>query len=124
VVETFTTTKKNKRKKNRSIKKITKYDKIIVDGFELEVDGIFRKKEHFQQVLQRAIKLQTYSFEKKQRRQKFNKQISAGYVGPAYVFTKEDKHTPTPSNTFWGKQLPQLSRQEKRENLSHWMAHV
>jgi len=106
-------------------KKITKYDKVIVDGFELEVDGVFRKKEHFKQTLQRAIKLHKYSFQKQKHRQKLNKQISAGCVGPAFVFrTKNNNHTRKPSNTFWGKQLPQISRQEKRENLSHWMTHV
>ncbi|ETO13270.1 hypothetical protein RFI_24107 [Reticulomyxa filosa] len=107
---------------NKKRPRLSKYDKIIVDGFEIELDGVYRKKEMFQQAIRRAIRLKHATLERKPR-QSLNQLVSSRSAQPAYIFAYDNNKNKKTGGykTFWGKQLKTIKKQEKREGLNHWM---
>ena len=105
--------------------KISKFDKIFVDGIQIEVDGVHRLNLS---ALKRALRMKLFS-SKKQHRIAFNKNMCYGSKEPSFAFCRESAHKKyqrfTPNTfkptSFWGQKLEHLHQKTKSDQLQKWL---
>merc|ERR1712228_168597 len=107
------------RHKLSSKHKLSAFDKVFVDGFQIEVNGVYRLNVS---ALKRALRMKHFK-NRKHHRIPFNKKMSYGSLEPSFAFIantnkKQKKYKPA---TFWGQKLENMSKAVQKDQLQKWM---
>merc|ERR1712228_974063 len=109
------------RHKLSSKHKLSAFDKVFVDGFQIEVNGVYRLNVS---ALKRALRMKHFK-NRKHHRIPFNKKMSYGSLEPSFAFiannTKNKKQKKYKPATFWGQKLQNMSKAVQKDQLQKWM---
>jgi len=105
--------------------KLSKFDQVFVDGFQLEVNGVYRLNIS---ALKRALRMKHFST-KKGHRMRFNKQMSYGSTQPSFAFIADGvrkkydlRNKQLKPTSFWGLKLNHFEKSNKTdEDLQKWL---
>ena len=106
--------------------KFDKYDKFFVDGFQIEVDGVYRLNLS---ALKRSLRMKHFSsLSNNYQRVPFNRQMSYGSMQPSFGFVDESvnrkydlKHKQFKPTSFWGKKIKRITKVEQQDQLQKWL---
>ena len=104
--------------------KLSKFDKIFIDGFQIEVDGVYRLNIS---ALKRSLRMKHFST-RCHYRIPFSKQASYGSNKPSFAFIKggihnkyDKKNKQFRATSMWGNKMKQRTEAERKDDLQKWL---